>query len=48
MSRQAPLSFRVGHAYRRQGEAVEQVLARASEDLRDAQGRDEQEDRRST
>jgi len=45
---QAPLAFGVGYAYRRPGEKVEQILARAKEDLQDARGADELRDRRNT
>ena len=44
---QAPLAFGVGYAYRKPGEKVEQILARANQDLLNAQGGDALQERRN-
>jgi diguanylate cyclase (GGDEF)-like protein/PAS domain S-box-containing protein len=44
---QAPLAFRVGHAYRQPGETIESILARANEDMKAAEGPEVQERRSS-
>jgi len=44
---QAPLAFGLGHSYRKPGETVVRVLARAKEDLLATRGRDEERERRN-
>ncbi len=43
---QAPMAFSIGHAYRRPGETLEQILARADASMYEAKGRPTPEDER--